>query len=70
MKELESMIKRSDFIFHLAGENRPDNPIKFSKNNTQLTKDICKLASENNPFPSVSLHQLKHYYITTMVLLS
>jgi UDP-2-acetamido-2,6-beta-L-arabino-hexul-4-ose reductase len=50
-KKLKSMIKNADFIFHLAGENRPNDNKKFKKNNVQLTKNICDLASKNNPIP-------------------
>ena len=40
---LASLISRSDFIIHLAGENRPDDPEKFQSCNVDLTRDICDL---------------------------
>lgn len=38
---LKSMISEVDFIFHLAGVNRPDDPEEFRSGNTDLTKTIC-----------------------------
>lgn len=36
-----------DFIFHLAGENRPKNPSDFEKNNAIFTKELCDLVRES-----------------------
>ena len=41
--ELEQLVHDSDFIVHLAGENRPKNSQDFDINNIQLTKNICNL---------------------------
>lgn len=40
---IEDNIKDIDFIFHLAGVNRPDNTQEFYKGNTDLTKSIIEL---------------------------
>tara|TARA_B100001057_G_scaffold354877_1_gene356879 strand:- start:13799 stop:14902 length:1104 start_codon:yes stop_codon:yes gene_type:complete len=40
--DLEKLIKDIDFIFHLAGENRPKHEVDFSINNVELTSQICK----------------------------
>lgn len=39
--KLRELIAKADIIFHLAGENRPDNIELFKKNNTDLTVSIC-----------------------------
>ena len=36
------MVSQTDFIIHLAGENRSDNPVHFQTNNVELTKIICE----------------------------
>jgi UDP-2-acetamido-2,6-beta-L-arabino-hexul-4-ose reductase len=38
---LNTLVKKSDLIFHLAGENRPKLIEDFDKNNAQLTKILC-----------------------------
>jgi len=38
---LDNKIKDSDLIIHLAGENRPKDPIDFNTSNVLLTQDIC-----------------------------
>jgi UDP-2-acetamido-2,6-beta-L-arabino-hexul-4-ose reductase len=45
---IEQNIKDIDFIFHLAGINRPENTEEFYKGNTDLTKSIIELLKENN----------------------
>ena len=60
--DLESMLSKADFVFHLAGENRPDNINDFKKNNTELTRTICNIANNINPVPicfSSSIQALK-----------
>ena len=43
VEELASMIEEVDFIFHLAGINRPQNVEEFYKGNSDLTKTIIEL---------------------------
>lgn len=43
LDELYSLIDSSDFIFHLAGENRPKDEIDFQRVNVDLTSEICKV---------------------------
>src|SRR3989338_9222328 len=51
--DLITSIQKSDFIFHLAGENRPKKNEDFFIVNTQLTQKICALCSQYNPIPIV-----------------
>ena len=44
--KLENSLKQIDFIVHLAGENRPSDPVEFEKVNANLTKKICELIEE------------------------
>ena len=48
LKSLQKKIKRSDFIFHLAGENRSNNDNDFKKNNSELTKQISEIVYKIN----------------------
>lgn len=49
---LEAYIKEVDFIFHLAGVNRPDNVEEFYSGNSDLTKKIVDiLIAENKNTP-------------------
>jgi UDP-2-acetamido-2,6-beta-L-arabino-hexul-4-ose reductase len=44
LNDLENLIKKSDFIFHLAGEVRPDSSEDdFNKSNAILTKSIVDI---------------------------
>ena len=39
-KVLKNLVSKADFIIHLAGENRPANPIAFNQVNTELTRTL------------------------------
>ena len=43
IQDLPDLIKKSNFIIHLAGENRPKDEKNFNIVNVQLTKSICEL---------------------------
>ena len=43
IQDLPDLIKKSNFIIHLAGENRPKDEKDFNTVNVQLTKSICEL---------------------------
>ena len=45
---VKKVLKQSEFIFHLAGENRPKNKSSFRKNNEEFTKKICNILFKNN----------------------
>ena len=54
VSELAEMVSRADFIFHLAGVNRPDDPAEFASGNTDLTRALCNaLVSCGRPVPVV-----------------
>lgn len=40
-EQLEQGLAEADFIFHLAGVNRPQSPAEFQSGNAGLTADIC-----------------------------
>lgn len=47
-------LKKADFIFHLAGVNRPVNPKEFQSGNVDLTRFIVDVLLESNsPAPLV-----------------
>jgi UDP-2-acetamido-2,6-beta-L-arabino-hexul-4-ose reductase len=50
----ESLVSKADFIFHLAGINRPKSDIEFVTGNDKLTKTICNLVlAQNRNIPIV-----------------
>lgn len=46
LETLRTYISESDFIFHLAGVNRPKLDDDFNSGNKVLTEDLCRLAVE------------------------
>jgi UDP-2-acetamido-2,6-beta-L-arabino-hexul-4-ose reductase len=40
--QLTQLVAKADFIFHLAGINRPDDDSQFFTGNADLTADICR----------------------------
>jgi UDP-2-acetamido-2,6-beta-L-arabino-hexul-4-ose reductase len=38
---MQATLAQADFVFHLAGVNRPQVPAEFASGNAGLTKDIC-----------------------------
>jgi len=40
--ELPGLLEGVDFVFHLAGVNRPQDPKEFKTGNTDLTRDLCQ----------------------------
>lgn len=41
--DLQQAVAQADFIFHLAGVNRPVNPEEFVEGNADFTQKICEL---------------------------
>jgi UDP-2-acetamido-2,6-beta-L-arabino-hexul-4-ose reductase len=41
LEELTSAVAGADFVFHLAGVNRPKDPVEFSTGNTGFTQTLC-----------------------------
>ncbi|UHL63238.1 capsular polysaccharide biosynthesis protein CapF [Paralcaligenes sp. KSB-10] len=49
---LRDLVSRSDFVFHLAGVNRPQNAEEFKLGNTNLTRVLCEaVAAQGKPVP-------------------
>lgn len=46
--ELKQLLEKADFIFHLAGVNRPINETEFFIGNTDLTRSICEILTQLN----------------------
>ncbi len=52
MTLLPELMKGVDFIFHLAGVNRPQTEEEFQEGNTDLTRSLCKaIESSGRPIP-------------------
>jgi UDP-2-acetamido-2,6-beta-L-arabino-hexul-4-ose reductase len=48
IEQLENFIKEADFIFHLAGVNRPKNKEEFYEGNGNFTKILVNLIKKQN----------------------
>ena len=52
--ELSEYASKADFVFHLAGVNRPQDDTEFKKDNVDFTNDLLsELAKSNNNAPIV-----------------
>ncbi len=47
LEALEEKIQKADFIFHLAGVNRPENTKEFYEGNRDLTEQIVSIATKS-----------------------
>lgn len=45
---LEQYCKTCDFVFHLAGVNRPEKPEEFYEGNASFTQVLCEMLQKNN----------------------
>ncbi|MBU3576944.1 NAD-dependent epimerase/dehydratase family protein [Polynucleobacter sp. UK-Kesae-W10] len=45
-RDLPSLVRSVDFIFHLAGVNRPENPLEFQEGNAELTRSLISAVEE------------------------
>lgn len=51
-KDFESFCKKADFVFHLAGVNRPENETEYADGNVGLTeKLVSELKKRDKPCP-------------------
>ena len=46
LSELPALLDSIDFIFHLAGVNRPESPLDFLSGNFELTKALCRAIAQ------------------------
>ena len=54
-KELLAAAAEADFVFHLAGVNRPTDPADFQKGNADFTRQLLTLLKERGKRPPVLL---------------
>lgn len=54
-EELLAAAAEADFVFHLAGVNRPTDPADFQKGNADFTRQLLTLLKERGKRPSVLL---------------
>ena len=52
LAELAGQVEQADFVFHLAGVNRPEDPAEFASGNTDLTRALCDaVIASGRPVP-------------------
>lgn len=42
LETLSEFVEQADFVFHLAGVNRPQDPLEFQSGNADLTRKLCE----------------------------
>ena len=52
-EDLKNWSLDADVIFHLAGVNRPQDPIDFERGNAGLTEQVCQFLRENRRSPKI-----------------
>ena len=52
---LGERVSEAEVIFHFAGSNRPPDPSEFERVNSDLTKQLCAIASRSSSKPVVVL---------------
>ena len=52
-EDLRKGLLGADVIFHLAGVNRPQDPIDFERGNARLTEMVCRFLREGGHFPKI-----------------
>lgn len=58
--DLPLMLDGVDFVFHLAGVNRPVNPEDFDRGNADLTADLCSaIASRGRPIAVIATSSIQ-----------
>jgi len=50
-EQLEEAARKADFVFHLAGINRPKDPAEFMQGNRDLTQQLMELLEKGNRPP-------------------
>jgi UDP-2-acetamido-2,6-beta-L-arabino-hexul-4-ose reductase len=52
-EDLKRLLLQADIVFHLAGVNRPQDPIEFEKGNAALTERVCQFLREGRHSPKI-----------------
>lgn len=52
-EDLRNKLLGADLVFHLAGVNRPQDPIDFQRGNAELTEQLCRLLREGRRSPKI-----------------
>jgi UDP-2-acetamido-2,6-beta-L-arabino-hexul-4-ose reductase len=52
-EDLSNKLLEADLVFHLAGVNRPQDPIEFQSGNAELTERLCRLLREGKRSPKI-----------------
>lgn len=50
-EDLAKSVSRADFVFHLAGVNRPKDPAEFEEGNAGFTGRLCELLAQKSGDP-------------------
>jgi UDP-2-acetamido-2,6-beta-L-arabino-hexul-4-ose reductase len=53
VEELKNGLLEADIIFHLAGSNRPHNPVDFETGNAGLTEEMCQFLRQMRRSPTI-----------------
>ena len=53
LEDLRNFLLRADVVFHLAGVNRPKDPLEFQQGNVELTERICQILRDGRCSPKI-----------------
>ena len=59
IEHLRSEALSADVIFHLAGVNRPQDPLEFDSGNAGLTDQLCQFLREGRRSPKIIFRDRK-----------
>jgi UDP-2-acetamido-2,6-beta-L-arabino-hexul-4-ose reductase len=52
-EDLRNWLRDADVVFHLAGVNRPQDPMDFERGNAELTEQLCQILRECGRSPTI-----------------
>ncbi len=67
LADLEQGLKQADFIFHLAGVNRPVKECEFEEGNSNLTQQIVDILKKNNKNTPIMLSSSIRLNVITLM---
>ena len=53
IEDLRKWLLEADVVFHLAGVNRPQDPMEFERGNGEFTEQLCQILWEAGRFPKI-----------------
>ena len=65
--QLDEYCKKADFVFNLAGVNRPENPEDFMKGNFGFASDLLNCLKKHNNKATIMLSSFRPHFPVVLV---